>query len=324
MMQGSVAPKFSGSILDVSGISVGHFTDKRRPTGCTAILMTDGATASVDVRGASPGTRETDLLHPSNSIEKIHAIMLSGGSAYGLAAATGAMRFLEEKRVGVPVRHGVVPIVPSAVIYDLYEEDSVIRPDEAAGYAACAAATSSSFSQGSVGAGAGARCGKVFGFERSSKCGLGSASITLESHGVTVGAIAVCNAVGDIIDPETGSIILGAMNDDRTGYLDTTHAVLAGMRPNLIIPTSNTTLAVVATDAILTKSQAHRLAIVAQSGFARCINPVHTQNDGDVVFAVSTGKSNKTLDMITLGIMAAEVTTRAVINAAICSSQQNS
>lgn len=303
------------SITDVGGIEVGHYTDARRPTGCTVLLTRDGAVAGVDVRGAAPGTRETDLLHPSNLVDQVHAVLLAGGSAWGLDAAAGVMRWLEEHGIGLPVRYGLVPIVPAAVLFDLPLGDARIRPDAQAGYAACAAAGKTRPMQGNVGAGAGALVGKLFGIERAMKGGIGSASVTLE--GVTVGAIVACNALGDVIDPRTGQVVCGARTADGQALLDIRRAILAGEEPNPLLAGTNTTLAIVATDAVLTKAQAHRLAQVSHDGLARAINPVHTMSDGDTVFALGTGTTGKSLGMMRLATLAAEVTARSVVRAVL-------
>ena len=301
------------SITEVLGVEVGHFTDTRRPTGCSVVIAREGAVAGVDVRGAAPGTRETDLLHPSNLVDQVHAVLLAGGSAWGLDAAGGVMRWLEENGIGLPVRYGLVPIVPAAVLFDLPLGDARIRPDAEAGYAACVAASRAQPAQGNVGAGAGALVGKLFGIERAMKGGIGSASLTLE--GVTVGALVACNALGDVVDPATGLVLAGARSADGGTLLNTRNAILAGDQPNPLLAGTNTTLAVVATDAPLTKAQAHRLAQVAHDGLARAINPVHTMSDGDTVFALGTGRAGKTLGMMRLATLAAEVTARAVVRA---------
>src|SRR4051794_34359139 len=198
----------AGAITDVAGIEVGHFTDPRRPTGCTVVLARDGAVGGVDVRGAAPGTRETDLLAPTNLVERVHGVLLAGGSAWGLDAASGVMRWLEEQGAGLDVRFAKLPLVPAAVLFDLYSGDPKIRPDAQAGYEACKAASAKAPAEGNVGAGAGAAIGKVFGLERAMKGGIGAASLRV--GGVTVGAIVACNAVGDVVDPETGQVIAGA------------------------------------------------------------------------------------------------------------------
>jgi len=307
-------PEAHGSITQVAGIEVGHFTDTRRPTGCTVIIARGGAVAGVDVRGAAPGTRETDLLHPSNLVQQIHAITLAGGSAWGLDTAGGVMQWLEENGVGLPVHYGLVPIIPAAVLFDLPVGNPSIRPNAAAGYAACVAASHNPPDEGNVGAGAGALVGKIFGIDRAMKGGIGSASVTV--NGVTIGAIVACNALGDVVDPATGKVIAGARTAaNDLSLLDGRQALLAGYTPTPVLAGTNTTLGVVATDAILTKVQAHRLAQVAHDGLARSINPVHTMADGDTMFAMGTGKSGKTLGMTTLATAAAEVTARAVVRA---------
>ena len=303
----------AGSITRVAGIEVGHFTDTRRPTGCTVVMAREGAVAGVDVRGAAPGTRETDLLHPSNLVDKVHAIMLAGGSAWGLEAATGAVRWLEERGVGLDVAVGRLPIVPAAVLFDLLVGDMRIRPDAAAGYAACAAASSADPTEGNVGAGAGAVVGKVFGIQHAMKGGVGTASVTVD--GVTVGALIACNALGDVIDPDTAQVMAGARTDDGRALRDTRRALLRGQPPQPLLAGTNTTIGVVATDAILTKAQAHRLAISAHDGLARSINPVHTMSDGDTLFSLGTGRAGKSLGMMVLATMAAEVTARATVRA---------
>ena len=303
----------AGSITRVAGIEVGHFTDTRRPTGCTVVMAREGAVAGVDVRGAAPGTRETDLLHPSNLVDKVHAIMLAGGSAWGLEAATGAVRWLEERGVGLDVAVGRLPIVPAAVLFDLLVGDMRIRPDAAAGYAACAAASSADPAEGNVGAGAGAVVGKVFGIQHAMKGGVGTASVTVD--GVTVGALIACNALGDVIDPDTAQVMAGARTDDGRGMRDTRRALLRGQPPQPLLAGTNTTIGVVATDAILTKAQAHRLAIAAHDGLARSINPVHTMSDGDTLFSLGTGRAGKSLGMMVLATMAAEATARATVRA---------
>ena len=303
----------AGSITRVAGIEVGHFTDTRRPTGCTVVMAREGAVAGVDVRGAAPGTRETDLLHPSNLVDKVHAIMLAGGSAWGLEAATGAVRWLEERGVGLDVAVGRLPIVPAAVLFDLLVGDMRIRPDAAAGYAACAAASGADPTEGNVGAGAGAVVGKVFGIQHAMKGGVGTASVTVD--GVTVGALIACNALGDVIDPDTAQVMAGARTDDGRALRDTRRALLRGQPPQPLLAGTNTTIGVVATDAILTKVQAHRLAIAAHDGLARSINPVHTMSDGDTLFSLGTGRAGKSLGMMVLATMAAEATARATVRA---------
>jgi L-aminopeptidase/D-esterase-like protein len=306
----------AGAITDVDGIEVGHFSDPRRPTGCTVILAREGVVAGVDVRGAAPGTRETDLLAPGNFVQHVHAVMLAGGSAWGLAAADGAMQWLEERGIGFDVRFGRLPIVPAAVLFDLPVGDARIRPDAAAGYAACDAASTAAPAEGNVGAGSGALVGKLFGVHRAMKGGIGTASITV--NGVTVGALIACNALGDVLDPDTAQVVAGARTEDGRALLDTRRALLRGEVPQPLLAGTNTTLGVVATDAVLTKVQANRLAAVAHDGLARAINPVHTMSDGDTLFALATGRVPLEGDapgMTVLGTMAAEVVARATLRA---------
>ncbi len=301
------------SICDVAGVSVGHFTDTRRPTGCTVVLVPEGAVCGVDVRGAAPGTRETELLSPLNAVEQVHAVLLAGGSAFGLDAAGGVMRWLEERGIGVQVGPARVPIVPAAILFDLWLGDARIRPDTASGHAACEAASRDTPAQGNFGAGAGASVGKLFGIERAMKGGIGSASVTV--RGITVGAIVAVNALGDVIDPATGRPIAGARTADGRSLQGTMATLLRGELPAPFQPGGATTLGVIATDATLTKAQANKIAQMAHDGLARCINPVHTMGDGDVLFALGTGASGREANTTLLGALAAEVTARAVVNA---------
>lgn len=303
----------SGAITDVAGIEVGHWTDTRRPTGCTVVLAREGAVAGVDVRGAAPGTRETDLLEPSNLVECVHAVVLAGGSAWGLDAASGAMRWLEQQGIGLAVGPGRIPIVPAAVLFDLYLGDTAVRPDAAAGHAACVAASRQAPAEGNVGAGAGAIVGKIFGIEQAMKGGIGSASVRV--NGVTVGALVACNALGDVVDPATGRVIAGSRRPDGTGLLDTRRALLAGQPPRRLVPAANTTIGVIATDAVLSKAQASRLATVGHDGLARTINPAHTMLDGDTLFALGTGASGIAAEMMLLATMAAEAVALATLRA---------
>jgi L-aminopeptidase/D-esterase-like protein len=308
---GHLAPQ--GAITDVAGIEVGHDTDPRRPTGCTVVIARDGAVGGVDVRGAAPGTRETDLLSPGNLVEQVHAVMLAGGSAWGLDAASGAMRWLEAQGVGFDVKVGRLPIIPAAVLFDLLVGDASIRPDADAGWRACAAASAQAPQEGNVGAGTGAAVGKLFGIDRAMKGGIGTASVTVD--GVTVGALIACNALGDVVDPDTGQVIAGARTLDGRALLDARRAILRGETLKPLLAGTNTTIGVIATDAVLTKTQAQRLAQMAHDGLARSINPVHTMSDGDTLFALGTGRSGRHPGMMVLGTMAAEATARAVVRA---------
>jgi L-aminopeptidase/D-esterase-like protein len=304
----------AGAITDVAGIEVGHFTDTRRPTGCTVVIAREGAVGGVDVRGAAPGTRETDLLAPTNLVDRVHGILLSGGSAWGLDAATGVVQWLEEHGVGFPVGTARLPLVPGAVLFDLLVGDASIRPDAAAGYRACELASAKAPAEGNVGAGPGAAVGKVFGIERAMKGGIGTASITVE--GITVGALIACNALGDVIDPDTGEVIAGARTRNGKSLMDTRRALLRGEPPKPLLAGTNTTIGVIATDAVITKVQASRLATMGHDGLARSINPVHTMSDGDTLFMLGTGRAGKSLGMMVLGTMVAEAVAIAVARAA--------
>ena len=300
----------AGSLTDVPGLRVGHFTDARRPTGCTVVRCEAGAVAGVDVRGGAPGTRDTDLLRPENTVERVHAVLLTGGSAWGLDAAGGVMRWLDEHGHGLVIGPGRVPLVPSAVLFDLWVGDPSIRPDAGAGYAAAAAAHSGPVVEGSVGAGAGATVGKLYGPARAMKGGIGSASLRL--GGLTVAALVAVNAVGDVL-AEDGSVLAGARSADGTRPIGTTRALLQGDGPPRLLPGTATTLGVVATDAPLTKAQACKLAALAHHGLSRAIDPI-TAHDGDTLFALSTAPAGAAPvgDVSGLGAVAAEVVARAI------------
>ncbi len=281
------------AITDVAGIRVGHWTDREAATGCTVVLCEEGlpdrqagAVGGIDVRGAAPGTRETELLRPGQLVQKVHAVMLSGGSAFGLDAAAGVMRYLEERGVGYPYAGTHIPIVPAAILMDLGIGRSDVRTDAQSGYEACRAAKDGPVEQGSVGAGTGATVAKALGMERCLKGGVGSAS-ERSGAGFVVGALAAVNAAGDIVDPSTGRVV-AAPRADGGGFVDTLEATRKG---ELWSPeaASSTTLVVVATNAALTKEQANRLATVCHDGIARTVRPAHTMGDGDVVFALATG-----------------------------------
>ncbi len=305
------------AITDVVGIRVGHDTDNRGATGCTVILCPEGAVAGVDVRGAAPGTRETDLLRPTNLVQQVHAILLAGGSAFGLEAAGGVMGYLEERGYGFETPSARVPIVPAAIIYDLGIGDPKARPDAAAGYRACLAAQGGPIGEGSVGAGTGATVGKALGLQWATKGGLGTASQRL-ADGAVVAALVVVNALGDVVDPETGAILAGPRREEG-GFHNTVALLRAGLsktrlgeRQRLPLGT-NTTLGVVATDAPLSKEQANRLATMAHDGLARALRPSHTMGDGDVVFALSLGSRQEAVDLTALGALAAEVVAQAIV-----------
>lgn len=304
-----------GSITDVAGLAVGHFTDPRRPTGCTVVLCEAGAVAGVDVRGAAPGTRETDLLAPDNLVDSVHAVLLTGGSAFGLDAAGGVMQWLDERGIGLAVGPARVPIVPAAVLFDLWVGDARIRPDARAGYEACRAARPLPPEQGSVGAGAGCSVGKLFGIERAMRGGIGSASIRVGA--VTVAALVAVNAGGDVFDPADGRLVAGTRGSDGRPR-SATQAIACGELPARAVAGMATTIGLVATDAVLSKAQAHKLATMAHDGLARTIDPVHTMTDGDTIFALATGTSGRPGDMTVLGALAATAAAHAVLNAVRC------
>jgi L-aminopeptidase/D-esterase-like protein len=301
------------AITDVTGIKVGHYTDSEAGTGCTVILCETGAVAGVDVRGSAPGTRETDLLRPMNLVEKVQAVLLSGGSAFGLDAASGVMRYLEERGFGHETMVAKVPIVPAAIIFDLNVGSSKIRPGAEEGYKACLTATEKEVSEGCVGAGTGATVGKILGIEKATKSGLGTASCKIGDD-VIVAALVVVNAIGDVIDHQTGKILAGPRNEQNNGFLSTVELLTAGAYTYIKNPlATNTTLGTVATNANLTKEQVNKLAQMAQDGVARAINPSHTMFDGDAIFALSIG--DRTGDLTVLGTAAAEVVAEAIVRA---------
>jgi L-aminopeptidase/D-esterase-like protein len=302
-----------GSITDVQGIKVGHFTDTRRPTGCTVLLFEKGAAAGVDVRGAAPGTAETDLLNPLNIVQKVQGILLSGGSAFGLDAASGVVRFLEEHRIGFQFGGAVVPIVPAAILFDLGVGDPKIRPNAESGYKACQAATAGKVAEGNVGAGAGATVGKMFGMKSAMKGGVGTASVRVGNTGIVVGAIVAVNAVGDVVNPQTGKIIAGARKLDRAGFMDSMARIRQGY--SVEAKGSNTTIGVVATNVALDKTQMTKVAQMAHDGLARTIYPVHTLSDGDTIFAAATGAISRRADHGAIGALAADVMAQAVLRA---------
>ena len=300
----------AGSLTDIAGLRVGHFTDTRRPTGCTVVLCPEGAVAGVDVRGGAPGTRETDLLRSENTVERVHAVLLTGGSAWGLDAAGGVMRWLDEQGHGLVVGPTRIPLVPTAVLFDLWVGDPAIRPDAASGHAACSAAHERPVAEGSVGAGAGATVGKLYGPARSMKGGIGS--VSLRCGGYTVAALVAVNAVGDVL-AEDGSVLAGARSADGKDTVGTLQGLLAGEGPPRLLPGTATTIGVVATDAPLTKAQANKLASLAHHGLSRAIDPI-TAHDGDTLFALSTAQPGLSAvgDVSGLGAVAAEAVSRAI------------
>jgi L-aminopeptidase/D-esterase-like protein len=298
------------ALTDVSGLKVGHWTNLEAATGCTIVLCPEGAVAGVDVRGSAPGTRETDLLDPTNLVEKVNAILLSGGSAFGLAAAEGVMRWLEERGYGYDAGVAKVPIVPAAILFDLGIGSSIVRPDAAAGYAACEAATDGPVAQGNVGAGTGATVGKMLGMAQATKGGLGTAS-RQTGGGVVVAALVVVNALGEVVDPNTGRIIAGARSPEGDRFVPSVELMASRMGGGGAL--ENTTLAVVATNAALTKVGVTKVAQMAHDGLARVIRPAHTMFDGDASFALSYG--DKSADVNLVGALAAEVVAGAVLSA---------
>ncbi len=295
----------------IDGIKVGHVQDFKAATGCTVIICEEGATAGVDVRGGSPGTRETDLLDPQNLVDKIHAVMLSGGSAFGLDAASGAMKYLEERDIGFDVQVTKVPIVCSAVLFDLVVGDYRVRPDFNMGYKACTNATDKECPNGNIGAGTGATVGKFLGIERAMKGGLGS--YALQIGDLKVGAIVAVNALGDIIDPETGEILAGLLDEDGKKLVGTENVMAEKYSEKKNVFSGNTTIGVVATNGIFTKAEANKLASMSHNGYARTMRPSHSIFDGDTIFTMATGKVKADINVV--GFLAARTMERAVINA---------
>ncbi|MCF6466171.1 P1 family peptidase [Clostridium sp. Cult2] len=296
---------------DIDGIKVGHAQDLGAATGCTVIICEEGATAGVDVRGGSPGTRETDLLDPQNLVDKIHAVMLSGGSAFGLDAASGAMKYLEERDIGFDVQVTKVPIVCSAVLFDLVVGDYRVRPNLEMGYQACVNATNKECPNGNIGAGTGATVGKFLGIERAMKGGLGSFAVQIGD--LKVGAIVAVNALGDIINPETGEILAGLLDENQEKPVGTENIMAEKYSEKKNIFSGNTTIGLVATNGIFTKSEANKLASMSHNGYARTMRPAHSIFDGDTIFTMATGKIEADINVV--GFLAARTMERAVINA---------
>jgi L-aminopeptidase/D-esterase-like protein len=301
------------SLTDVGEILVGHYTSHRRPTGCTVVTAPRPFVAAIDVRGGAPGTRETELLRPENSVDQIDAIFLSGGSAFGLEAGTGVSLYLEEQNRGFDTKIKRIPIVCGAILFDLLLGDSRIRPDREAGYSAVKTATPSQVLEGNVGAGAGATVGKMLGARYAMKGGLGSWAFA-RSDGLEVGALAAVNSMGDIIDPSTGKIIAGARRKDGKGFADIMKMLREGFQPDSPFAGS-TVLGVVATNAALSKTQCTKVAQMAQDALARCIYPAHMPWDGDVVFAISTGTwaAQENADTGIIGALAADALASAIV-----------
>lgn len=314
--------KLHNTITDVPDILVGHAQNEQALTGCTVILCEKGAVGGVDQRGGAPGTREVDALHPMHLVTKVHGVVLAGGSAFGLEAATGVMRYLEEKEVGFDTRVAKVPIVPSAILFDLGVGDAKVRPDAAMGYQACLNASADPPAEGNIGAGTGATVGKILGTGQCMKSGIGTASVEIGA-GIIVGAIAAVNAFGDVIDPTNGQIIAGARSKDvgplhigAPGYFADTLQVMQTMIGRTALgygSRGNTVIGVVATNAILDKEQANKVAQMAHDGLARTIRPAHTMLDGDTIFAIATGEHNADVNIV--GTFAAEVFAQAILRA---------
>lgn len=297
------------SISDIQGIKVGHAGNKKGATGCTVIICEKGARAGVDVRGGAPASRETELLKSVNMVEEIHAVMISGGSAYGLDAAAGAMAYLEEKGVGFDVGVGVVPIVCGASLFDLVVGDPKCRPDKKMGYEACKnAETGQAAAEGNVGAGTGAAIGKFLGVKHMMKSGLGIYAVQIGE--LQVAAVVAVNALGDVIDVDSGKRIAGLLNEDNTMLSNTEETMYALYSEDKNVFSGNTSIGCIVTNAKLTKPQANKLASIAHNGFARAIRPVHTMADGDTIFVMATGEVDALPDAA--GALAAEVMSRAI------------
>ena len=303
------------TLTAVAGLEVGHYTDVANGTGCTVILARGGASGGVDVRGGSPGTRETDMLQPMHRVDRVHGVVLSGGSAYGLDAASGVMRYLEEQGIGVRVGAALVPIVAAAILFDLNMITSKVRPGPEEGYAAALSANASAVPEGTTGAGTGATVGKLLGPERAVKGGIGSASVTLPD-GNTVAALIAVNAVGDVVDHRTGRVLAAPRSVSGSGFVSSVQALLAGESEAELPPTmGNTTIGVVATDATLTKEEANWVARISHDGLAMAIRPCHTPRDGDTMFVMASNRREPPVDLTSLGAAAVEVTAQAVLRA---------
>lgn len=320
-MKSNNATEIKNSITDIEGLRVGHAQNYDALTGCTVVLCESGATAGVDQRGGAPGTRETDLLRPMHQVEQVHAILLSGGSAFGLNAAGGVMRYLEERGIGYDARGIRVPIVPTAILFDLSLGDPLVRPDDKMAYQACLIASSDPPAEGTVGAGTGATVGNILGMQAAMKSGIGSASTHI-GDGIVVAALVAVNSLGDVVDPANGQIIAGARNlsqgeqvygssDYFVNTLSLMHTIFRSASTTEV-ESSNTVIGVVATNARLTKEQVNKVAQMAQDGVARAIRPAHTMFDGDTLFALSMGDEMANVNVI--GAWAAETVTQAIIN----------
>lgn len=298
--------------VDISDIKVGHAQSQEGITGCTVVLCEKGATAGVAVRGGAPGTRETDLLNPTEMVQNIHGVILSGGSAFGLDAAGGVMEYLESKNIGFDVGVTKVPIVCGAVIFDLVIGNYKIRPDKSMGYEACInSEITTKDLQGNIGAGLGATVGKILGPQNAMKGGLGSAAFQIGD--LQVGAIVAVNALGDIIDPNTSSIIAGALCENKTEFLNTEEIMLQEYNKKTNRFSGNTTIGIIATNAIITKAEANKVASIAHNGFGRTIRPAHTMFDGDTIFTMATNKVQGDVNVV--GFLATRAMEVAIQNA---------
>lgn len=300
---------YEGYITDIEGIKVGHSQSEEGITGCSVIICEEGATPGIDIRGGGPGTRETAIFKAEMMIDKIHGIVLTGGSAFGLDAASGVMKYLEEKNIGFDVSVTKVPIVSSAVIFDLNIGNYKIRPDLNMGYAASKSASKEENRQGNIGCGMGATVGKILGPKNAIKSGIGSATISLGE--LKVSALVAVNSFGDIYDYKTNKQIAGVYDYDNNILLNT-YDIMKNLNPDLNFTAENTTIGVIATNAILNKAEANKIAQMAHNGYARSINPVHTMLDGDTIFTMGTNKVKA--DVNILGTLAAEVMSRAITN----------
>ena len=296
---------------DIDGIKVGNAENLEAATGCTVVICEEGATAGVDVRGGSPGTRETDLLNPQNLVDKVHAVMLSGGSAFGLDAASGAMKYLEENNIGFDVQVTKVPIVCGAVLFDLVVGDYSVRPDLDMGYRACENANNKECPSGNIGAGTGATVGKFLGVERAMKGGLGSYAFQIGD--LRVGAIVAVNCLGDVINPDTGEILAGLLDKEGKDLIGTENVLIENYANKKNVFSGNTTIGVVATNGIFTKAEANKLASMSHNGYARSIRPAHTNFDGDTIFTMATGKVEADINVV--GFLGAKAMEKAVVNA---------
>ena len=315
IMESGLGAQEPRGLTALDGIKVGHHTLASRLTGCTVVLVEEGVVAGVDVRGGAPGTREVALLDPVKTVQEVHAIVLAGGSAFGLDAASGVVRYLAEREIGYDTAVAKVPIVPAAILFDLgVGDDPTIRPTAECGYRAAELAATGAVAEGNVGAGAGATIGKSAGAGRAMKGGIGSAAVTLPD-GLTVAALVAVNAVGDVIDPTTGQVVAGVRTADGRGLADARILLRGGgSRPGR--QRENTTIGVVATDAELTQAQATVMAQMAHDGLARALAPSHTPSDGDAIFALATGRRSGRANLSTIGALAADVMAEAIVRAA--------